>query len=249
MKKTIIINENQRKRLLEARSDTFSLWVLSDIDDVEAKYRYCVKELGNPFSEGSSRVVFTLSDNLVLKLSYGKGKAGNAQNEAEYKVYETTKSKYVTRVLLHGKDFDWIVSESVVPAEPIDFEKIFNIPFRHTYSQGSKTGYDARETVGYDKYFDSIVPRGKISILSMGDILEYIHYEVVIDDEWYDEEYEEVIENNEWLKGFREFVVNYNISDFTSISNFGIVNRNGVETLILLDSGMNDEVWENNYAF
>ena len=89
--KIININESQKKRLFEAYDGKFSFAELDKQGDLCNMDFYCYKHLGNSFAEGSSRVVYMLSDNFVLKLAYNK--AGIEQNKLEFERYEKTKSK------------------------------------------------------------------------------------------------------------------------------------------------------------
>ena len=100
--KLIKINESQHRRLFEGYQESFSfddLSVLGDgmfngEDNSVPQMAYCRKHLGEPDSMGSSRAVFTLSDNYVLKLAYGKKYlAGIEQNEAEYKLFQEVQER------------------------------------------------------------------------------------------------------------------------------------------------------------
>ena len=247
--KIVKINESQKDRLLEARSEEFSLRKLSSMKDTMEMVRYCFRTLGDPFSEGSSRMAFMLTDNLVLKLAYRRDGAGTAQNEAEYNVYRKYRdmgvTEYVTRILMCDKEYRWLVSENAVPCEMIDFEKVFGIPYFNEYTQRTN---DTDYGIGYDKYFDNLRGRYEHSDISFYEILEYIHSEVIGDGEMYNPKVERFIRNNRWLSGFRDFAIEADVNDFCSYQNFGLVKRNGKDHIVLLDSGMNYDVWCNNYA-
>ena len=120
--KIININESQKKRLFEAYDGKFSFAELDKQGDLCNMDFYCYKHLGNSFAEGSSRVVYMLSDNFVLKLAYNK--AGIEQNKLEFERYEKTKSKLFPIVYDNGKNFEYIVCENVVPADDVDFDKL-----------------------------------------------------------------------------------------------------------------------------
>lgn len=68
--KVIFINESQKKRLFEAYDGEFSFSELDRLN-LNGMYDYCLKHLGEPCGSGSSRLVFMLSDNIVLKLAFG----------------------------------------------------------------------------------------------------------------------------------------------------------------------------------
>lgn len=82
----IFINEKQEKILhkyflKEAMSESFSFEELKAIKSFKGRYEYCLKTLGPTQGRGSSRVVFQLSDERVLKLALNE--KGIAQNEVE----------------------------------------------------------------------------------------------------------------------------------------------------------------------
>ena len=247
--KTIKINESQRRRLFEAYSEGFSFEYLKMIgegqfageDNTEAQFEYCCKYLGNPISDGSSREVFQLDDNFVLKLA--NGYEGFKQNENEVTAFETVKSKLLTRIIYYDNNYSFIVSEHVLPASPEDFEKILGLPYFENYVQQSiqqKAGnsrYGGDVTVGYDKYFDKIVPRGTHVKGCVYDILCYIQgmYRDKVNSY-----YEALIENIWWFGEIRRLVNEYKIYDLF-MNNFGVAYRNGEPTLVILDSGISTE--------
>jgi len=273
--KIIRINESQHNRLFEAYQQGFSFDELTmiadsafaDEDNSIPQMSYCRKWLGMPVSMGSSRCVFTLSDNIVLKLAYGnKYKAGIQQNREEYEIFERTKSPILARVYDCDKNFTYLVCESVVPAEGADFEKILGIPFFERYVQNSKkltdwgTKYSGDRQVGYNKYFgDAIKDNGEYAPYCIFHILEYIEdryvlgenqtaYKIGYNNIVYSDKIEEIINGNQWLSQLRELVSEVKIGDFTRVENFGIVNRDGNPSIVLLDSGLSIPVWQNHYA-
>lgn len=260
--KVIKINESQRKRLFEAYRDGFSFEILSilggdvfsDWRDWEKQYDYCVKWLGEPNGFGSSRCVFTLSDNVVLKLAMGGYRnAGVEQNRLEYEMYNTYKSPLLARVFDADENFTYIVCENVVPAENIDFEKILGIPIGNVWYQNSqkyKEPYGKGDTtVGFNKYFDNIkTPYQEYKGNTLYDIFCYLESNYVTDEGYYSEEIENIIDNSEWLSALRDLVEETRMSDFCNIENYGMVNRDGKPTLVILDAGMNLDLWEKHYA-
>lgn len=253
--KTIIIRESQKKILLEAYVEGFSFETLSKLSkNGKAQYEYCRKYLGEPFSQGSSRCVFTLSDNFVLKLAYGEFRnAGIKQNRNEYVVYTSSDSPLLVRVYGHDEAFTYLICESVVQAEEVDFEKVLGIPFDRTFVQntrkypnGTDDGGDVE--VGYDVYFDDLKPHNeKYHGINVSNVLDYI--EGKMDDDVYEKRVEDVINSNKWFKEVENIVQNYRVRDVSDISNFGIVNRNGKPLIVILDSGFDLNVYFSEYLF
>ena len=219
-----------------------------------------MKYLGQPFAEGTSRVVFTLTDNLVLKLAKNNDSAGNMasdgageeQNKHEYELYQQIDNPLLPRILYCDKNYYYMICEAVVPAEMEDFEKYLGIPFTSAWRQNSvksnsKNGGD--ETVGYNKYFDNIKkPYEEFRGDTVYDILCYIEANYVLDEPCYDSNIEKVIKNSEWFTAFIDLVEETGISDFTSVNNFGIVNRDGNPTIVILDTGLDLDTFENMYC-
>ena len=261
--KLIKINESQKKRLFEAYKEGFSLETLTMIadsafaeeDNSVPQMRYCTQWLGYPDSMGSSRAVYTLSDNMVLKLAYGERyRAGIAQNKQEYELFQQVDSPLLARTFYHDKNFTYLVSESVLPCIEEDFEKILGIPFYHAYYQNTAKHVDGDSPnkgdieVGYNKYFDNLKAPNEGSYLSMTDIFMYIESNYIIDEPYYDKTIEDAISKSQWLQDFVKLVEETQMSDFCSIENFGIVNRDGKPTIVVLDSGLNMNVWEKHYG-
>jgi hypothetical protein len=267
--KLIKINESQKNRIFEAYQEGFSFEKLASIpfetNDPKAQYKYCFKWLGRPNGQGSSRTVFTLDDNLVLKLAYSvfyntmnnetsvlEG-AGADQNRAEFEVYEKMDTPLLPRILYHDDNFTFMVCESVLPATEEDFEKIIGLPYHHRYYQNSKqvrnilSPNSGDTIVGYNKYFDNIKAPYESSKICLIDIFEYIHGKFVDRDAYVDEELEQAIQSSTWLREFVQLAKKSNMSDYCQIENFGIVNRDGNPTLVILDSGLNRKVWEKHY--
>lgn len=248
--KLIKINESQKKRLFEAYREGFSLKELSALGNNGwgAQYDYCVKLLGEPNGFGSSRCVFTLSDNLILKLAVGdQYQAGIAQNKQEYEMYETWDSPLLVRIYNVDKNFTFLICESVVPAERIDFEQILGLPF-YRCVQGDKYNVDGEEIVGYDEYFDKLKNPDEETKINVYNILAYIESNYVFHEPYHDEKIEKAIKNSEWLSQFRNFIMRTGMPDFCQIGNFGLVNRNGNPTLVILDSGFSLDIWNKYYA-
>ena len=255
--KTIKINESQRKRLFEAYSDGFSFENLTMIgvgfgnnDGSENQYRYCCKYLGEPDNFGSSRCVFTLDDNTVLKLAYGKRDAGIAQNEREYNLSD---SPLFPRIYGHDSRFTYLVAEAVLPARSEDFERILGIPYDNKFRQNSvreKDKYsknDGDTDIGFNKYFNNIREPYESYDVCMYDILDYITRKYVLRKPHSDRYYDRFIKNSDWLTNLVKAVKKTKLCDIKKMNNYGIVNRNGKEELVLLDSGFTRDIFHQFY--
>lgn len=259
--KIIKVNESQKNRLFEAYDNKFSFNELSKLGDEyflnkggsSVQFEYCVNHLGEPTFMGSSRCVFTLSDNIILKLAYGeKFEGGMYQNMIEYERFDKTKSKLFPAIYGHDENYTYLICENVVPAKAYDFEKIFGIPFYGKYLQNSvkkpnKNG-NGDAAIGFNKYFDNIKPHheeyGGISIRS---IVFYLEQKYCIGSSIYNKEIENIINNIQWFKELRNLVAETKLGDLSQVGNYGIVNRNGSLSIVILDSGMNMSVYNQFY--
>ena len=120
----VILDEKQLLPLAEAYQNSFSFEALSSIggsgnieEDNYDRYDYCVKYLGQPFAEGTSRVVFTLTDNFVLKLAKVDDYAGNMasegtgeeQNKHGYELYQEIDNPLLPRILYCDKNYYYMI--------------------------------------------------------------------------------------------------------------------------------------------
>ena len=127
-----IINEKQYKLLQEFMQDGFSFKKLDSIYFMCDKLRYCQKFLGNAIGSGTGRIVFDLTDDMVLKLSRSNN---HTQNESECRNIEQLSKKcdIFPKVYGHADDYSWIVCERVVQFHPADCNIVLGIPFSTNY--------------------------------------------------------------------------------------------------------------------
>lgn len=249
--KIININESQKKRLFEAYDGEFSFSELDRLN-LNGMYDYCLKHLGEPCGSGSSRLVFMLSDNFVLKLAYNK--AGIEQNKLEFERYYKTKSKLFPIVYDHGKNFEYIVCENVVPANDVDFEKILDIPYEGSWKQysvpekNSSDEYNGDYEIGYNKYFDNIKYEDDgWDEPTASDIIAYLERRFILKTDEPDEYYDEMINKIPWFKELGKLIEKEQMCDLDVINNFGIVNRDGKPFIVVIDSGFNEDVFNKYY--
>lgn len=280
MGRKININESQKGKLFEAYSDGFTFDKLTELGKESLQgincgplqIKYCTEYLGYPFAEGSSRIVYTLSDNIILKLAYGlKYHAGIEQNKFEWKLFQEANTPLLPRIFACDDNFTYLVSESVNPAEYVDFEKILGIPYTNEYMQRSEKiplyfGKEGDAKVGYNDYFDDL--KGlyeRYNGYCVKNILAYITYKNVLmpTASPYDiekimerdncptmkvdsDEIERIIKETEWFSEVDKLSKKFGLYDF-GITNFGIVNRNGTPLIVILDSGFNLDIFKKYY--
>lgn len=125
---TIKITESMLCQLKEAANDTFSLQTLSSISSFKGRMNYCIEHLGKNIGRGSSRMVFQIDDEKVLKLAINA--KGIAQNQQEISLgNDYYVPSIFPEVLCYDDDSLWIVSQFVLPAKSSDFKQCLGITF------------------------------------------------------------------------------------------------------------------------
>lgn len=121
----------RQEPITEAMGQDFSFATLSRLSSLQDMIAYCNKHLGEPDGEGSTRVVYQLSDKLCLKLA--KDELGVAQNKNEYE-RSNPGFEILTKVYGHDSKYRFLVSEYALPAIDEDIEKIAKVtPFQFFY--------------------------------------------------------------------------------------------------------------------
>ena len=219
----VLLSEDKFKKLFESMKPNFRLDYLSSCENFDEMMNYCERMLGEPIGEGSSRVVYQVDDETVLKLA--KNDAGVAQNKEEMNVGLNSGLVCVPKVF-NGSDEKngiWIVSEFVLPAQKGDFRKVFGIKFDDVLSfcfhlQGSNG----------NSLFSDIHKRQVNYILN---------------------DYSWCVNGTKLLKEIIFLYENYNslVNDLVNINNWGLCKRNGKMYMVMLDAGCNIEIFNKYY--
>ena len=143
---------------------------------------------------------------------------GLAQNIEEVQTYNAS---IFPKVYDYDENGKWIISEFVLPAKSEDFKHCFGMSFQQFASfilTCAKYRFGGR--------YWNVMPENK-----------WISY----------------LENNEELSEFDEYIANYGsqsftpAGDMTRLCNYGLTQRNGEACIVLLDSGLSEEVWNTYY--
>lgn len=214
------INLNDVSELNEAAMPGFNARQLSQIPSFAGRLKYCKQMLGPTFGSGSSRVIFEIDDDRVLKLA--KNKKGVAQNEFEL---ETSRySDAVVKVIDCDDDCTWLVEENCIPAKEQDFERIIGFPFE-TYCD---------LITWYSNKYRRISSR--LYTMSPKEAQE------IADQLWNDDEGGFVVQMFDLMGDYQ-----LPSGDLTRISSYGMVKRNGTPQMVLIDSGLNDDIYDTYY--
>lgn len=215
----IIINENQLDIIKEAALDSFSLNQLSNLKTFKERQQYCVQNLGRPIGNGSSRQVYQIDDEKVLKLA--KNNKGLAQNEYEGQPdYYKEDLSIFPKIFQTAEDYTWIVSEFVLPAKDKDFKYCLGMSFNEWTMVVTALKRMHRNTA---KSYQKGVTKEKL---------------------W------ELCDNNRFVYDLNDFIGSYDsfsINDLYAIQNYGLAQRDGKAQLVILDSGLSDDIYNQYY--
>lgn len=245
------IKESVRQVLNEFMQEGFSFEKMNSLNK-ENRVAYCKQYLGEPIGEGSSRMVFEIDDAQVLKIAYGKfHKAGCAQNKAEYEISKNIKSPILVKTLYHSDDYSWIISERVLPCEEVDFFKIMGLPYvGDTTEENIEFKYKVKnkDLLGYEDYKTEQLNTDKknLSFKSVRQAMLYL-MNGKITPRQYPNEYN-LIQNHPWFRELYKLAKDHDL-DLEDVGggNMGIALRNGKPSIVILDSGLTKEVWNNCY--
>jgi len=237
--KTIIITESQRKQLLEVisgntRSDFFQeLDTYASVEDYGDCFKLCRQYLGDAIGSGSSRTVFQLDDEKVLKLAMSE--RGMAQNKAEIDAYRrTTKFKDIfPQIFSVGYNNTYYISEYVLPLLTLDDSpQGDNYMIDDIYECLGIKDDLFYELIGYIIAFTNF---GKISYDEIKKVpFQYTGMSV------YDFIDTNMKQNANFKQLMNYLLENPNLAEEAfQYSNMGMTKRNGKPWIVILDNGWN----------
>ena len=222
MAKTIHITESQMKALIGemAYPASFNFDVFRQLRTFAERVRYCEQHLKR-LSSGSSRIVYLVDDEKVLKLA--KNKKGVAQNEVEIRLGTEPYYTCFADVYEYDESGLWVEMEYCQKAKKSDFKSIYGVPFEclccMIWQQGSN---NRNSRFNYNPYSD---------------------YKNMVQDIWDGEENDLQM----LFMSLQEYIggeMLCGINDLCRISSWGI---NSEGYFILIDYGLTDEVYDQYY--
>jgi mRNA-degrading endonuclease RelE of RelBE toxin-antitoxin system len=201
---------------------SFSFEEFNNIRSHAGKLKYANERL-QKLSSGSSRVVYKVDDEKVLKIA--KNSKGLDQNSTESDYSLQTMYDIVAKVFESGDDNFWVEMELAKKTTPTRFKQLTGVSLKDVYDilWNLKTVNDA-----YQRRYRSPEELRKL-----------------------ENEQHEKIEGNEFLSQLWDMIGNYDMSypaDFARISSYGEVLRNGVPKIVLIDFGLTNTTWQTHYA-
>lgn len=215
------------RKINEAKHRDFDFNDLTELDGTIEKFKYCEKYLGEPIGSGSSRIVFQMTDEYVLKLAGNdKGIAQNRQevSQSQSSAVPKTLIPYIDYENSDMEGFSYIVSEYVLPATPKDFQVILGVTF---------SGF---------KNFVSTISRSYSNIC-------YDETDILSDEEMADL----LLTQNNGQFFFHDISAWMNThkippGDVKRLENWGLTKRKDGVFLVLLDNGLTDEIYSQHYS-
>lgn len=208
------------------------------------RVNYCrarLKYLGR----GSSRMVYEIDDEKVLKLAYNN--KGLAQNEAEADPMLRGYNGIFAKVFDVHPKYHWIEMEKAVPATVEDFDRIYGGEDGLFSDFFREWEYDLEEdfTQGgvFKDWLHSYIFHLFLDIngSARGDAWDEIYKEFESTPEY----------NRSLFRGLKDYMNDWGLhayGDLQKINSYGVVKRNGVEKIVLIDYGLNNDVYDTYYA-
>lgn len=227
MAHSLILTEEQFNtikdyELLETfQPNTFSIEVLNHLTSYSGRIRYCEQTLER-ISQGSARIVYRLNENAVIKVA--KNPKGIAQNETEIN-YAHVSSLFTQIYKADEENATWIIAEYARRAKSQDFVRLtgHNFKFVCEFIDLCKSQYARygrwNPSPQWEEFYEGVM-NCKVP------------------------NWEFFYEINEYLTGFSLEAV----GDLKRPSTWGVANRQNGEELVIVDYGLDDEVYHTHYA-
>jgi hypothetical protein len=188
----------------------FDLEEFSKLTSFNKRIQYCQERLKR-ISSGSSRIVYMVDDTKVLKIA--KNEKGLNQNdiEATYSNYHDIKD-ITAQVFAYDDNDLWVEMELARKVTPKIFQQVVGVSF-DDYCDA------------LDKYFEAVNPQKAVRSWSRSSISQ----------EKYD-----AMWDNEFVYDIFTFMGGYDtpVGDLQRLNSYGLVKRNGVDTIVLIDYGI-----------
>jgi hypothetical protein len=124
----------ESEKLAESK---FNFVHLDSLETFEEKIKFCKENL-NQIGKGSSRLVFDLSKNSVLKLAWNEKGLGQNLMEQSDQIHKLFGDMVpALKKKCKGDKIYWLVMEKAKPVDEETFEKISKIPFK-TFQKAMK---------------------------------------------------------------------------------------------------------------
>lgn len=231
-KRVLTLTENGIRRIVResvteildemAYPASFSMEEFKKITTFKGRLEYCAARLPK-LGRGSSRVVFKIDDEKCLKLAINR--KGLAQNEVEATPdFFLEDIGLVARTYDHDENFLWVEMQLARRATKNDFKRLTPYDF-DTMCEFITYNYNR-----YSRRHVIISPKYK----KLFDNPDF--YDTIYDTAFY---------------AMYDYLGNYQpdiVGDLKKLSSWGVVKQGGQEELVLIDFGLNEDVYNNYYS-
>jgi hypothetical protein len=200
----------------EAYPTSFNIEEFKQLKSFNQRIQYCEQHLQR-ISSGSSRVVYRIDDEKVLKLA--KNKKGLAQNEAEVDYgTEIYLEGIVANIFEYDENGLWVEMELARKITESEFKRISGFEFKDFAA--ALNNYHHQRTNFRNGHKMPVDPE-------------------IVEQMWEDE----------FVYGVFQYLGNYEVpvGDLTRLSTYGIVKRDGQDTIVLIDYGLTNNVYKDYY--
>ena len=210
----------------------FSFEHLKTLKSFKQKKEY-IESMLQKIGAGSSRIVYQVDNEKVLKLA--KNRKGLAQNEVEYNNASDDLDCF-SKIYNFDSEGYWIEAEIAKKCKPSDVKRLYGISFDQLRAFIAESVYE------YADNRERIILKGIIRQYNgSNESLLQLYYDEKLPEQLYD-----------FLDSLHYYLSNYQpryneVADYFRLANWGIVTRNAQESMVIIDSGLNEEVYHNYY--
>lgn len=224
MGKNVYLTEAQLNELIKemAYPAGFNMQEMLSLPSYAKRLQYCQLRL-RKLGSGSSRVVFAVDDEKVLKVA--KNQKGLAQNQEESQGWKQSYDIFA-KVYEASDDGVFLEMQFARKAKKSDFKRL--------------TGYDFDVMCAWIRY--------TVSQYSRRPMYGTSQYSELFDSE----EWSDGIDNYNIFAMVYSYLCDTcleSFGDMTRLSSWGVVTENGEEKLVLIDFGLSDEVFADFYSY
>jgi hypothetical protein len=200
---------------------SFSFDEFNNIKSYNGKLKYANERL-QKISSGSARVVYKVDEEKVLKIA--KNKKGIGQNSIESDWGLQRMSDIVAKIFNTNDDHFWVEMELAKKLTPNRFKQL--------------TGMSLNEVQDMLRVMETLNNSSRRKYLKQEQLTE-LH-----------DEFSQKVNDNEFLNSLTDMIMNFGMKypgDFGRVNSYGEVLREGVPTVVLVDFGLSESVWEDFY--
>ena len=260
-----LIFETLRRELLEYIQPSFSVKVFKQISDsgnLDALNEYCQEHLNEKIGSGDARTVYDYTDDTVLKVAHFQKYEnkitgdGRSQNKQEYQTFKMIGGNPLIPKIYDAdtKNFNWLLTESVLPAKREDFLKILGISYAgEDIKDETWKPINPEDRWDYSDYENAEQPyrdpneddedEGEISYLGfLAWYADYSHDYLDYTDDWsgYETEQYHKLMQTDWFQNLLE-LFEFQDPDEFFIENLGVAMRDGKPMIVVLDIGWDSD--------